>query len=640
MLMNQEQFDALVKRLEGFARKQPASYKFRVGLLAALGYAYIFLVLAGLLAIFGLVLLALIYSRHVSSALIKVGIVVLVPVFIVLKSLWVRFPPPTGLELTPQEVPDLFALINELTSALQAPRFHRILLTEEFNAGVRQVPRLGIFGWQQNYLLIGLPLMQALSPEQFRAVLAHEFGHLSGNHNRFSAWIYRIQETYYQMLERLRHSGHDGSSVLFDRFFNWYAPFFSAYSFVLRRTNEYEADRCAAELAGAQNIAEALINIKVKDIFLQSSFWPSIYKQVERQVEPPMATFTSMFSALGTGVNSEDASTWIDQVLAEKTSNVDTHPCLSDRLSALGYLPLAGQQILLPAPVQLSAAQKFLGKALSHLTAHFDRTWQEEMATPWRQRYAYAQEAQKTLQTLDEKARNGSLTAEEAWNRACWTAEFKGHEVAIALFQEILSTEPNHPAANYALGQILLKQNDAHGIIYIEKAIAGEPDNIIPGCELIYYFLKQQGEIEKAKVYQQRIEKHYDLISRARQERSFVSEKDEFQTHNVPASTVQHLCQHLSNYPQVQEAYLVRKVVQYFPEKPFYILGVTLHRNWWKVYTSEQDNDFFRNLTSEMEFPGSLYVLVLNNVTNEQVGSNKKLGKIFSKIEEASIYRS
>ena len=46
MAMRQEQFDALVQRLENFARQQPGIYKLRVGLLAVLGYAYIFLVLA------------------------------------------------------------------------------------------------------------------------------------------------------------------------------------------------------------------------------------------------------------------------------------------------------------------------------------------------------------------------------------------------------------------------------------------------------------------------------------------------------------------------------------------------------------------------------------------------------------------
>lgn len=635
IVMTQEKFDALVKRLEDLARKQPATYKLRVGLLAVLGYAYIFLILAGLLAAFGVIVLIMVNSRRMHTALIKLGIVVLVPTFIILKSLWVHFPAPTGLALSRKEVPRLFAFVDELTSSLQAPRFHHILLVNEFNAAVVQRPRLGIFGWQENYLLVGLPLMQALSPEQFRAVLAHELGHLSGNHSRFSGWIYRVQKTYFQMLERLEQGGQDGSSILFERFFNWYAPFFSAYSFVLRRMNEYEADRCAMQLAGAQNTAEALINVEVKARFLDSAFWPSVYQQVTHLVEPPAATFTTMFQKLGTGVTPEDGSRWFEQAIAEKTDNADTHPCLADRLSALGYVLNEGQLLSLPAPMKVSAAQECLGDALTGLTTYFDRTWQEEVATPWRQRYAYAQEAQKNLQALEEKAQNQPLTAEEAWNRACWTAELKGNEEAIALFQDIVMSEPNDAAANYALGQILLQQKDPIGIGYIEKAIALNPDQVISGCELIYAFLKQQGQIEAANVYQKRAQNHYELVLRARQERATISHTDEFQSHGLPADAVQQLGKQLSGYEQIKEAYLVRKVVNYFPEKPFYVLGVKRHYPWHKLNLADLDTELLDKLVSEIQLPGQAYFLILNN----QHGYNQKIGKIIGKIEGAPIYR-
>lgn len=58
-----------------------------------------------------------------------------------------------------------------------------------------QHARLGVLGWHVNYLILGLPLMQAVSPEQFRAIVAHELGHLSRNHSRFAGWIYRVRLT-------------------------------------------------------------------------------------------------------------------------------------------------------------------------------------------------------------------------------------------------------------------------------------------------------------------------------------------------------------------------------------------------------------------------------------------------------------
>ncbi len=222
--MTHEQFDALVEKLERFAHKEPASYRIRVGLLAALGYTYLILILVGLLALVGLLVSIVLLSHQVNAVMIKLGVLLLIPVWVIVRSLWVSFPPPQGIKLSRQQVPQLFDMVDELTTKLQAPQFHHILLDRNFNAAVVQVPRFGVFGWHQNYLLVGLPLMQALSPEQFRAVVAHELGHLSGNHSRFAGWIYRVRKTWMQIFERFQHSQH-GSSVLFDRFFNWYAPF-------------------------------------------------------------------------------------------------------------------------------------------------------------------------------------------------------------------------------------------------------------------------------------------------------------------------------------------------------------------------------------------------------------------------------
>ena len=54
----------------------------------------------------------------------------------------------------------------------------------DFNAGVREVPRLGLLGWPRTYLEIGLPLSMAVAQEEIRAILAHEFAHLSARHGR------------------------------------------------------------------------------------------------------------------------------------------------------------------------------------------------------------------------------------------------------------------------------------------------------------------------------------------------------------------------------------------------------------------------------------------------------------------------
>ena len=562
MAMTQEKFDTLVERLETFARQQLGTYKLRVGLLAALGYAYIFLILAGLIFLLGLLVLLVLVSHSFNIYIIKFGILLLIPTFIILRSLWVTFPPPTGLPLRRQEAPHLFSLVDELTSKLQTPRFHHILLTNEFNAGVVQRPRLGLLGWQQNYLIVGLPLIQALSMSQFRAVLAHELGHLSDNHSRFAGWIYRVRKTQAQIWERLHQSGH-GSSVLFEWFFNWYIPFFEAYSFVLARMNEYEADRCAAELAGAKNTAEALINTEIKATFLEKEFWPSLEKQIHHQIEPPAAIFNDMAAVLENPLTSPNATLWFQQVLKRKTTNSDTHPCLSDRLTALGYLPKQQQSLPLPDPVKSSAAQELLGDSINNIAAYFNSNWKLEFSTVWRQKYAYYQEVKQKLQALEEKAQKQPLSIDEAWEIAAWTLEIKGDEPAIPLLQELLKMAPDRSVANYTLGQILLQKNDAAGIEYIEAAMKKDPDYVMDGCNSIYSFLVQQDKLPEAKVYQKRADEHYNLLLMAQKERSNITTKDKFIPHGLPNAAVDRLRQQLSVYPEIKAAYLVKKDLAY-----------------------------------------------------------------------------
>jgi Zn-dependent protease with chaperone function len=631
MAIAQAEFDALVRKLEDFSKKHPGNYRLRVALFATLGYAYIFLVLAGLLALVGLVVLFIVFSHHVNGYIIKLGILLLFPALVILRSLWVTFPPPQGLKLNRRQVPNLFALVDELSTKLQAPRFHNILLNQEFNAAVVQIPRLGIFGWQENYLLLGLPLMQSLSLEQLKAVLAHELGHLSGNHSRFAAWIYRMRKTWMQIYERLHQSEQHGAAVLFNGFLEWYWPAFNAYSFILARMDEYEADRCAAKLAGARNAAEALINIEVKARFLESSFWTDIHQQVEHQVDPPDNVYSSMLTVLHHPIAEDKNKQWLEQALAQKTSNADTHPCLTDRLKSLGYSNAKAKNLCQLATIQISAAEHLLGTALQQFTTQFNRDWKETVSTPWRQRYAYLQKTQDELQALEQKAQTQTLTEQEIWERAYYTLELRGNEAALPLLQDVLTNHPDHAETNYTIGQILLQKADVAGIAYIEKAIVKRMDWILDGCDLVYIFLRQRGQTEEAQKYRDRAEQHYQLLVKAQQERSNVFDRDTFKPHTLTASEVNELKQPLADYPQLKEAYLVEKVVTYFPENRFCVLGIVRKRGF--IESEDAAQKLIDTIATNLQFPVQAYIISLDHRTYSH------LKKKISQIDRSLIFR-
>jgi len=274
MAMTQEQFDELVQRLEREALDDPGRYRLRLGALASLGYLYVIGVLLVLIGAVALLAYLLIANRSSSFVIVKLLIPIVVLIGVVLRAMWVRLEAPRGLELEPREHPKLFAAIEKVRRAAKAPRADVVLLTNELNAAIVQVARLGMFGWQKNYLILGLPLMQLMGPSEFLAVLAHEFGHLSGAHGRFGAWIYRVRAGWARLNERLQQERHWGS-FLFVPFFGWFAPKFAAWSFVQARQQEYEADRVAAESVGALPLANALVRLDLKSAELDQHYWPS-----------------------------------------------------------------------------------------------------------------------------------------------------------------------------------------------------------------------------------------------------------------------------------------------------------------------------------------------------------------------------
>jgi Zn-dependent protease with chaperone function len=619
-----QKFDALVQRIEKSARRKPAQYKLRLGFLAVLGYAYILFVFLLLCAfIWGLRQVA----SYTNLAGQQLGTITLLLTLGVLRLFWVNLSRPRGLELSRQQVPQLFALIEELTAKLQAPKFDHILLTNQLNAGVFQRPRFGFVGWQQNYLLLGLPLMQALSPEQFRAVVAHELAHLSGNDSRFAGWIYRIRKVWFELAEKFQQDDSRGL-FLFRWFFNWYSPFFKAYSFVLARAEEYEADQRAAFLTSVQHKAEALIQLTVNKHFLYEFFWPSIYQQALELAQPPDDTFTKLLTELPYRGNPEQAAKWIELALAEKTSNEDTHPCLTERLAALGYQVT---DITLPAPVDETASERFLGTDIKNFAAHLDEEWKKDVEKSWKQRHIHLKQQQRNLEYLEAKALYHSLTVEEAWKRASLSLKLKDLHSAIPLFQAVLDQKPEHPLANYQLGRLLIEKNEASGIDYLERAIANDPALVTRSCELLYEYYKQQGQLEKATAYQQKGEQHQETWKLGEHERQTVSYYDQFAPHNLSEVEIQQLAEQLSNYPEVRKAYLACKQLTHFPEKPLYVLGII--RRFVKGIGSnyKSDSELINQIETELNFSRDVHVIIFQQ-------NNIKLRNILVNLKGTCIY--
>lgn len=620
--MEREHFDRLVARLEQLARRSPLAYKTRVGLLALLGYGYIFGVLAALAALLALLGLAASTGNHL-FVIGKLAIPLLLLAGVIVRALWVRLEEPEGRVLTRDEAPELYAAIADLRRRLRGPRIHRVLLTDEYNAAVVQSPRLGLFGWQKNHLILGLPLMQALSPEQFRAVLAHEYGHLAGAHSRFSGWIYRIRKSWHQLMQALDHEGR--ASFLFRRFFDWYSPFFAAYSFVLARTNEYQADRAAKELVGARHAADALINFSLKSALLHERFWPQLHARADHTPAPAFAPYGQMASLLTTPLAADEARQWLQSALTRKTGSDDTHPSLTDRLRALGQPPR------IPEPVTESAAQRYLGAQMSALASELDDGWRERIEQSWRERFEHVQKGKTEIARLTEKSAQGELELQDAWDLAYWTEQIEGGVAALPHYRAVLARASDDPSPHFAVGRLLLAQDDAAGITHMEKAMALDPARTEAASEWIGDFLHRHGRAEEARAHFARAYEAQRTATEAEKERAALTTRDKFMPHGVDEDTLAALRARLAQQPRIAKAWLARKVLDHRPdEDPVYGLAVQT------VFWYPAGRKYVTKLCEELVGVGRMYIVVVNAFDDS---AYRTIGKAIKKTEGTLIYR-
>lgn len=494
--MTQDEFESLVRRLEQEAARMPGAYRRKLGALAFLGYGYI---AATVFLLIGAVVLVAWWASasHAAPLLAKAGWACLVLIYVVLRAMWVTLEPPQGRRLQRTECPALFALIEEMRAKLSAPRLQSVLLTGDFNAAIVQHPRFGILGGTRNYLLLGLPLMHSLSREEFEAVLAHEFGHLSGAHGSFGAWIYRQRAGWARLLGALQAHSHWGAA-LFTRFFNWYAPLFSAYSFVQARQQEYEADRISVALVGRQATASALLRVNTEAEFLNESFWPAIFKHADVNPVPTVAPFAMLGSSMRQRDPTGSPERALAKALAQQTGYGDTHPCLADRLKALAVHPYV------PEPIQANAADLLLGRAAPALRRELDEHWRASVLQWWAKRHRYANDSKTRLASLDSKAASQPLTQDEEWDRARFTEEFGSSDAAMVLYVQILERNPQHVGALWRRGQLLLARNDPQGIEQLSAAARIDPKLEQPACAAVVGFHRRQGREIDAREFAKR----------------------------------------------------------------------------------------------------------------------------------------
>ncbi|MCB9758537.1 MAG: M48 family metalloprotease [Alphaproteobacteria bacterium] len=137
------------------------------------------------------------------------GLVLAVPALFLVTFLakglfYVRRGSPSGLtEVNEDNQPELIAFLHQIADEAGAPRPYKVYLSPRVNAGVFYDLSLRnlILPTHKN-LEIGLGLVNVLTLDEFKAVIAHEFGHFAQRSMRVGTWVYLSKQFVGDLISR------------------------------------------------------------------------------------------------------------------------------------------------------------------------------------------------------------------------------------------------------------------------------------------------------------------------------------------------------------------------------------------------------------------------------------------------------
>lgn len=505
--MDQHTYEGMIEQLEAEATNGAAAFRTKVLLISTSAYFTLFggLLLLALLVYFGV---SWAMDRQRMAYLIHIGWIgiFLVPIFfVVIRVFFMRLDPPQGRRLAREEAPKLFEVLDKMQRKLKGPPIHHVLIDREYNAAIAQLPRWGLFGPPTNYLMLGLPYLLGVPPKEMLATVAHEYGHLCGAHGKLGAWVYRQRRTFGALYEQLRqHAGKSYVHSYMMAALNAFMPYYNAYTFVLSRQNEYEADQTATDLLTAEVNARGLIRDALLGRWIHETFWPRLWALADSWARPSFMPFSAMRTAFQASYDEWATRERLAEAWRRESDWHDTHPALRDRVTA------TGQSCALPGRIEHTAAEALLGVTAKRLIDEFDQSWWKEVKKAWEDRFQYATRSKARLKELASRPLR-ELPLHDLQEYALLTAEFVSPDAAKPILEHLMAQAGGpFPKPAYIYGNILLDENNDAGLDYLITAARSDASLFDAAAQRGYYYLLEKRGESAAQAWWQKNFPHED----------------------------------------------------------------------------------------------------------------------------------
>lgn len=279
------------------------------------------------------------------------------------------------IEIKEREHPELFSFIRNLNRDTQTKFPKKIFLSPEVNAMVFYNSSFwSLFFPVRKNLEIGLGLVNALNVSEFKAVLAHEFGHFSQRSMKVGSYIYTVNKVIYNLVYEYDNWDNTLSSwAQTGGIFGFFAGITFwlvervrsilkvAYNLInvsymkLSREMEYHADLIAISVSGNESFKSALRKIEFSSFAYDytAGYLNSLASNEKASEDIYLNhSFTTSFLARHNKISVQDGNPTItdedieNNVIKSRVNIKDqwaSHPTLNDREQNIGKVNIETQ---------------------------------------------------------------------------------------------------------------------------------------------------------------------------------------------------------------------------------------------------------------------------------------------------------
>lgn len=401
--------DRLALWISAFYERYPRLYLCLAVLLMLFGYA--FLLLFPCLVFEGTsVLLREISHARTAGHWIVVEVwaaILMFGLFIGWQIFRLNFPPISGLRLSKDLAPGLYASIAKVKNYAPQLSIRNVVLTDQYELRIEETPRLGYPFWTSNTLVIGMPMLQTLSEQQFRGEMMRRFSQYASGRFRPGHWLFRTRLLWRRYLEALCARKRLGE-IPIRWFFAIYAPLFEILTLPASRMDELAADTAVLEWLNDRDYFDAVKSSAIAEIFLNAHYWRKVHQAALKNPTSVLNPFEKLEHISGHLKSKDFRGKCLQGAFASEQDFSKPVPVLSVRMEH------AGQSQLRDAPiVETTAAEACLGDARKNYVSIIDKLWYSTTFSQWKAAYEQRCADIKKVKMLSKKSRHQALVFSE-----------------------------------------------------------------------------------------------------------------------------------------------------------------------------------------------------------------------------------